>query len=224
MTALALALLALVSMSCAPAQAPHMTRISRAEPLPQAEQSSELPELIPASVAPPAPGWMEDVEFLALREAYGARADFADRCEVQEVASRASTALVNRDFDEVVAVTSAPLDRCPVWAQLHLWRMAALRSLGREEEADVHKRWFTGLIQSVLDSGDGKTPETPYVTISISEENAVLARLGLKKQSQALVGSPMLDLVTATNEDGKTVTVYFNPWWHFIRLFHQVSD
>ena len=81
------------------------------------------------------------------------------------------------------------------------------------------------LTQSILDSGDGKTPETPYVTISVLEEDAALARLGLEKRSQALVSSPaMLDLVTAADQTGNITSIYFNPSWHFIRLVHRVSE
>jgi len=50
-----------------------------------------------------------------------------------------------------------------------------------------------GLVQSILDSGDGKTPESAYQVINISEEYMVLLYLGLKRTGQALV-----------QKDGKT--------------------
>ncbi len=178
--------------------------------------------LTPADVPAPLPAWSEQVNFIALREAYGARADFGERCEDRDVSGKASAALVAHRFDDVVDLTGPALDRCPVWIQLHLWRGAALRSLGRESEADLHKRWYLGLTDSILASGDGRSAETPHVTISIIEEYAVLSRLGLEPKQQSLTAG-MLDLIDATDQSGKHVSVYFNPKWHVIRLLHQVT-
>ena len=180
--------------------------------------------LIAADVPPPSPGWTDPVDFLALREAYGARIDFRARCEDGEAAKAAAEALVAQRFDEVVDLTSDPLRRCPVWSQLHLWRSAALRQLGRNIEADLHRRWFVSLTDSILASGDGKTAQTAYVTISTTEEYAVLTRLGLEPKQQALInGPPMLDLITAVDTSGRSVSVYFDPAWHFVRLIHEVT-
>lgn len=179
-----------------------------------------LPPLIPESVDPPAPKWGDSIDYGALREAYGPRADFDSRCDasVQQPVARA---LVEKRFEDVVELTQLPLERCPVFAQLHLWRAKALLDLGRTVEADVHRAWFLGLTQSVLDSGDGRTPETPYVTIAVWEEYATLMRLGLAPVGQALVGEPrMLDLLTVEGEDGDRQSLYFDPEWHFIRLMH----
>jgi len=184
--------------------------------------SSGLPALIPADVPAPSPAWSDPVDFLALREAYGARADFGARCEDREVSGKASAALVANRFGEVVDLTGSALARCPVWIQLHLWRTAALRALGRQTESDLHKRWVLGLLDTIFASGDGKTSQTPYVTISTTEEYAVLSRLGLTPQQQFLTGD-MLDVIVATDESGDRVSVYFNPKWHFIRLLHEVK-
>ena len=198
-------------------------QIPAASPVPSPSAPS-IETLIPADAPAPAPKWSDDVDFLALREAYGARLDFAERCEAVE-ARAAGAALVAHRFEEVVERTGPALERCPVWSQLHLWRTAALLQLGRRSEAEVHKRWFLGLTQSILDSGDGKTVETPYVTISTGEEYALLTRLQLEPKQQFLVnGPPMLDLIQAVDESGKEVAVYFNPAWHFVRLMHTISD
>jgi len=203
-------LAALCALSCVQ---PPPTASSRVPAPPSAEG------LIPADSPAPMPKWSDRVDYLALREAYGARVDFGDRCEAMEIGKRAATALVEQQYDEVIVATAAGLDRCPVWPQLHLWRAVALQSLGRGVEADVHKRWFFGLTQSILDSGDGKTAQTPYVTISTGEEYAVLTRLGLQPTGQALIaGERMLDLLTAVDESGRETQIYFDPAWHFVRL------
>ena len=219
MRAIAVAALILIGSGCA-----HTRGAQPPAPSSAAAKRPSSAELIPADVPPPSPGWTDPVDFLALREAYGARTDFRARCEDGDAAKAAAEALVAQRFEEVVDLTSEPLRRCPVWAQLHLWRSASLHSLGRKIEADLHERWFFGLTDSILASGDGKSTQSPYVTISTTEEYAVLTRLGLEPRQQSLInGTPMLDLITAVDRSGKSVSVYFNPEWHFVRLIHEIS-
>src|SRR5262245_25369514 len=54
--------------------------------------ASKLPALIPAEVAPPTPAWDSDVDFAALRQAYGARTDYRERCEDWELHARVEDA------------------------------------------------------------------------------------------------------------------------------------
>lgn len=187
--------------------------------------SSVLPALIPSSVPAPVPAWGDTVDFDGLREAYGRREDFGDRCERNRPSDDVATALIDKDFGKVVSIATSWLERCPIDAQLHLYLAAALAERGRKVESDQHKKWFLGLTDSVLSSGDGKAPETAYRTISVPEEYAVLIRLRLQPESQALLDGPyQVDALTVVDEQGNRHTKYFNPAWHFIRLYHQVTD
>lgn len=186
---------------------------------PNGANAGRSPALIAADKPAPSPEWTAEVDFGALRDAYGARVDYDERCEDRDLKKRAAEALNGEDYAEAVNLIEPALKRCPVSAQLHLWKAGALMELGRDDEAKVHKRWFLGLIQSVLDSGDGKTAETAFITISIPEEYLVLRFLGLEAETQALTGSPYrVDQFTARDEEGNRVTIYFNPAWHFARL------
>lgn len=189
-----------------------------------ASSSSASPKLIPSSTPPPRPDWSDDVDFLALREAYGARSDFDIRCEDAEISETIVSALNEDAFIHVVELTRNPLEDCPVWAQLHLWRGAALFSLDRDAEGEIHKRWFLGLTDSILNSGDGSS-KAPYQTVSVAEEYAVLIRLGLERKRQSLIddGPGMVDVITATDKDGNSRILYFNPSWHFLRLIEKVQ-
>jgi hypothetical protein len=191
-------------------------------PLP-AEAPHTLPPLTPASTAPPPVNWLEPGNFDALREAFGQRADFAARCEDDRPAKRFMTLVEAKQFHQAAQVTLEWLDRCPVDASIHSWTAAALKEAGDEVGAQAHWKWFEGITDSAMANGDGKTPDTAFTTISISEEDAVLTRLGLTKTGQALLrGERMIDSIEAEDESGKTQTVYFYPHWHFIRLAHLV--
>lgn len=190
-----------------------------------AAAGSEAPDLIPADAPPPAVNWDAPFDFSVLRNNYGRRMDFSDRCSHRENAERASQALVNGDFQEVISLTEPLLTECPVDPSFHLWRAAALQAAGRKEEAETHKRWYLGLMQSVLESGDGSSADTAYVTISTGEEYATLTYLGLTPRRQAVLqGSPPVDVVSVVDDAGKPSTVYFTPALQFLRVMESLRQ
>jgi hypothetical protein len=58
---------------------------------------------------------------------------------------------------------------------------------GDAAAAAHHRYVLQGVLDSILKSGDGKTPETAFVVIAISEEYAVMHHLGLKVAGQGLI-------------------------------------
>ena len=61
------------------------------------------------------------------------------------------------------------------------------RELGDTGKADFHRAVLNGLIDSILKSGDGKSPKTAWVVISVHEEYVVLQVLGFKPSQQSLL-------------------------------------
>jgi hypothetical protein len=94
----------------------------------------------------------------------------------------------------------------------HYLAMVSLKHLGKQEEAAKEKLVVDKILQSILSSGDGKTADTAYFTVSTSEEYFVLRLLGLKPKSQSLVknGAHSFDEMTVVGEDGKESTLWFN--------------
>jgi hypothetical protein len=68
-----------------------------------------------------------------------------------------------------------------------------------------------GMVESITDSGDGKTCSTGWQVASVSEEYFILfAVLGGKPGRQSLVdGPPPCDVLDITGEDGKPQTINF---------------
>jgi hypothetical protein len=91
----------------------------------------------------------------------------------------------------------------------------ASQKLGRPEDADLHKRWYNGLVDSVLASGDGKTAQTAFEVISVEEEYAVLRAMGLESRGQMLVDGG-IHALTVETESGNEI-IYFNPAAHWTR-------
>ncbi|MBB5315387.1 DUF4919 domain-containing protein [Tunturibacter empetritectus] len=94
----------------------------------------------------------------------------------------------------------------------HFLAMVSLKHLGKQEETAREKLIVDQILQSILRSGDGKTADTAWFTVSTSEEYFVIRLLGLRPKSQSLVksGAHSFDLMTVAGEDGKEATLWFN--------------
>lgn len=174
-----------------------------------------------ASAAPPpaaAAGATSVADFTRLREQWGARADFAARCEDgrPEALQELSPLAQQGQWEQVLAVAQPWTEQCPVDIFAQQISATALSKLGREPEVLAHVRMYRGLVDSILASGDGRTPGTAFVVISISEEYAVLRVFQLKPTRQALLDGG-IDAFTV-EADGGTASIYFNPAAHWRRL------
>lgn len=78
--------------------------------------------------------------------------------------------------------------------------------------AAYHRYAFQGILDSVLKSGDGNSPETAYKVIAVSEEYAVMKHLGLRVAMQDLVKieGHSYDLLEGTDAEGRSRPVFFN--------------
>ncbi len=170
--------------------------------------------------------WEDYPDFSALREEIGWSEDFSALCENDRPLKtmrdliRQDDALGRQDnLDETIDIGLDWLNGCPIDVRVHFYTALSYIRLGQEAEAEVHKQWVNGLMESIIASGDGKTPETAYVTVSVNEEYDVLFLFGLEPTGQALIpGEVLVDELTATNEQGEEFIIYFNPAAHFARL------
>jgi uncharacterized phage-associated protein len=122
------------------------------------------------------------------------------------------------------------IDICPISIETHR-RLADTFEIIIEDsdEEDVknnfrilekkHRKIADGLVASILKSGTGKSPETAYKVISISEEYMALLYLELSATEQSLIeeNGRFYDLITAKDLNGKTHEIYFD-----ITLFHSI--
>jgi Domain of unknown function (DUF4919) len=94
----------------------------------------------------------------------------------------------------------------------HYLAMVSLKHLGKSEESAREKQIIDKILQSILSSGDGKSPETAWFTVSTSEEYFVIRLLGLKPKSQSPItrGEHSFDEMTVVGQDGKETTLWFN--------------
>jgi hypothetical protein len=179
------------------------------------------PPVTPSAKQPGAPDASVPADFARLRTEYGDRKDFFDICERDRPLNRLAELHDQQRWDEILAASEAWLRQCPVDIDAHLVTAIALKELGSPLESQHHVRWFRGLVDSILASGDGRTPQTAFVVISVPEEYSVLRVLRMRPTGQALQSG--IDVLSVVNDKGAVGVIYFNPAAHFRRLKQQLG-
>lgn len=160
--------------------------------------------------------WESTVDFAALRARYGERSDFDEVCSFDRPLRSVIREIEERDWPTALQLSESWLASCPVDMDAHYLAAVALTELGRSHEARAHIAWYKGLVESVLATGDGHSPETAWVVISPQEEYSILQALQVKLVQQRLLDGH-IDAMTVEADAG-TRTLYFNPEPHFRRL------
>jgi hypothetical protein len=101
------------------------------------------------------------------------------------------------------------------WMDLDAHRYAAVacRRLGEVERAERHEAFHRGLLEAILDAGDGRGFDTAWPVLGVGEEYHVIRVLGLESKSQALVehDGHSFDVLTVKDpRTSDTFDVYFN--------------
>lgn len=123
-----------------------------------------------------------------------------------------SEALQAKEFAAALKSAETVLDSEYVNLDAHFVAYVAEREMGDSAKAEFHRAVFRGLIDSIRNSGDGKSPEKAWVIISVHEEYVVLRAMGLRPSGQSLVEKDghAYDVMKAKDADGKEQTFYFN--------------
>ena len=121
--------------------------------------------------------------------------------------------LRDKDYGKAIEEAEKVLASEYVNLDAHYVEFVSYRELGQVDKAQYHRAVFKGLIDSILHSGDGKSPETAWVVISVPEEYVVLGVMGYKPSEQSLIGKNghMYDMMKVKRvDDGSDATFYFN--------------
>jgi hypothetical protein len=153
------------------------------------------------------------VDHAALRLAYADSKSYdAYNSDLVSLRGPLQKAFAEGDCAGVIKQGEAILEKNYVYIDAHMVLATCHRRLGQADQAAHHSATARGLIQAIAATGDGKTPETAFVVISVGEEYIILATRGLKKVQQALISKDghSYDLMTVQNQSSGTEQVYFN--------------
>ena len=94
----------------------------------------------------------------------------------------------------------------------HKFRRQACTVL-KDQACSDHEHFVEfGLLDSIMKSGDGTTPETAMLVADVSEEYVVIGLGGQRPGGQALVNrnGKVYDQMTVTDQNGKQLTLWFD--------------
>jgi hypothetical protein len=154
------------------------------------------------------------VDFKELRLQYAASPGFHHGPDTDSQKKAMMAALNSKDFTGALKNADVVLASDYVDMDAHFVEYIANRELKAVDQAGLHKFVLQGLLKSVTDSGDGKTPETAFQVIEVHEEYVVLRFMGVGMPwSQSLLrkNDHSYDLIKFEDPASKQeITVYFN--------------
>ena len=125
------------------------------------------------------------VDFRAFRVAGALKSGpHASMLEAKERAAFRSIA-ASGDWMGALELAKRALDRNYASLVAHSDAMAAYQAMGKADEAGAHEKILNALLDSIHQSGDGKSPETAYFVVTVQEEYIFLNRvLNVRAKSQ----------------------------------------
>jgi hypothetical protein len=116
-----------------------------------------------------------DIDYAALRSAY-AESAFYDgyNTDIMSLRGPLQKAFADGDCEGAIRQGQAILEKNYVFVDAHFVLGVCYRRLGQAEQSERHTATARGLIKAIFASGDGKTPETAFVVISVAEEYSVI--------------------------------------------------
>ncbi len=119
------------------------------------------------------------------------------------------------DFKSAIKHAEAILDVDYLDTEAHFFSAKAYEALGKRKPAEFHRRFFEGVMNSILSTGDGAGPQTAIRVITVTEEWAVLSRLGYPpggKHATEIHDGVLYDVLSGTHvQTGEEKTFYFRP-------------
>jgi hypothetical protein len=155
-----------------------------------------------------------NVDYLALRNVYAESPNYDPYgSKVGELQSEMFEAYRRGDCAAVIAKAESILAADFVHVDAHLVAGLCHGKLGNEAAMRRERAAARGLIDSILQSGDGKSEGTAFVVIEVAEEYSLLRALGLRPSNQALIhaqGHSYDRFDAKSNDTGQQVVVFFN--------------
>jgi hypothetical protein len=153
-------------------------------------------------------------DFYALRMAFALTSDYDPyhRTLIGKIAEM-NKALKDGNHAAAAKFAMLVLAKEFVFIQAHQAATIASRALGKADKAAFHQWAREGLVNSILESGDGRTGSTGFVVISDLEEYALLDYLGLESKAHGVghIGASAYHFLNARKScTGEEVTLFFN--------------
>jgi hypothetical protein len=162
-----------------------------------------------------------DIDYTRLRLSYMDSPEYKAAKDTSKPEKEMTDALNKKGYPAALKNAEAVLDSNYVNIDAHYVALVANKEMGAMDKAEFHRTVFRGLINSIRNSGDGKSLEKAWVVINVHEEYVILRVLGFRPGEQSLMHKDghSYDVMKVKNaEDGTEQTFYFNvdiPFKHY---------
>jgi hypothetical protein len=162
-----------------------------------------------------------DIDYTRLRLSYMDSPEYKAAKDTSKSEDAMFEELDKKNYPAALKDAETVLESNYVNIDAHYVALVANREMGAMDKAEFHRTVFRGLINSIRNSGDGKSMETAWVVITVHEEYVVLRVLGFRPSQQSLVnqnGHAYDVMKVKSVEDGTEQTFYFNvdiPFKHY---------
>jgi len=130
-------------------------------------------------------------------------------------------ALSEGKFEDALKLARAVEGQNIADADAHYVAWRSLVGLGRDDDAATERKLLAALMNSIMKSGDGKSADTAWFAATIREEYLVMQMmLNVQFQSQhsQKIGDHFYDVVSAKDQSGKEMVLWFNTDTDFRRM------
>ncbi|HEX7027448.1 MAG TPA: DUF4919 domain-containing protein [Gammaproteobacteria bacterium] len=158
-----------------------------------------------------AKNFSKETDFTALRMAYTETGHYSPYA-VKDI-KPIIDAMQKEDFGRCRRLALRHLEREFVSLAANYAAMVCHKELGKEDISDRYRFILNGLIDSIFESGDGRSADTAFVTISGEELYSFIRLSGLAVESQSLVrkNGRVFDLMKVVDpETDEKVNLYFD--------------
>jgi hypothetical protein len=154
------------------------------------------------------------INFFTLRMAYSRTPDYSPYdSHINDMHKKIRDYIDNFHYNEAISIADSILSKNYVDLLSHLYCGYAYKQLKDTTAANFHYSIYDKLLRSIAASGDGYSPKTAYIVITIKEEYILIEELGLARSMQSLMSEDghFFDRLETTDQEKKeNSTIYFN--------------
>jgi len=133
------------------------------------------------------------------------------RNEISKALKKILKNIDKSDYDKVIIEAEKILDIDYTNMKAHKYLRQTYKILNDTINSKKHKKIQFGLLRSILGSNDGKTCDSAWNVIQISEEYFILEMLGVKLLTQQIEsGENFCDKMETENDNGDKKIYFFN--------------
>lgn len=115
------------------------------------------------------------------------------------------------DYQGVIKTSAALLSIDYTNMMAHMLRSRAFEKTADTANQSKYRTILDGLVNSILDNGDGKTCATGWPVIKVEEEYFILRAMGLQPLGQSVdKNGGICDKIEVQTKEGGTLTYFFN--------------